>query len=665
MPRAIGPSAYSQNKPPMIGPRHLQAAGGDAPSSASHVLSFPTKPGDPAGAGACGAAGRAELYATAWAMTCGGDPKKKQMRCANYSHLVVPVVLPTASALAGADGMQYGTLSNQTVPMLLTNQLAWRGWSLPGFDNCQPRARPVGRACPGYYPDGVYSWLHGTPAQPVGHRTMRIYGTDGTAARLAGGSLSANGDVIPGPDNLLENWNTTSACVGAFSNWKWKAGPAPFPGVWLDHTTARLAAQSDLFFHAYAAAGGALDEIIQDSELGPLFSSAYVAFGMVEPSAAAEACARERWTAIQSDARFPPMLEQLVEQGLRVNQSATEFLADAMSPDLADIEHQRVVWDSVMMEQAASVWEAAFITPARKYFPKLLGSNYDYKRWDSRFCVPRDSGWMFCDTDGPIGAAWNLTANTPMYNGFSPTAVAAALLLHYGVQNYSLTPFNIMRFAAMQARSLVFGGLQTRPPTLVKPWITYGSYHHGAIERWNTTTFGDYYVEQLFHLGCTQVAGFHYFNPPGWLDNSMPTLADHALLQHTLDELNSLIGCADRTWVVDLSIDAFSHGFFLTGIRTAQHTIWRWTPLHPSAARIVSGSGSVIVALDGFRTQEDGRHRNCTIVFDNAESPFQGNSSKSGWWVKQNRSSKAELVCADFRSQWPLPTPWEPLGSHE
>ena len=130
-----------------------------------------------------------------------------------------------------------------------------------------------------------------------------------------------------------------------------------------------------------------------------------------------------------------------------------------------------------MMERAARVWETAFIRPARKYFPRLQGSNYDYKRWSGQLCVPRDNGWMFCDTRGPGGAASGGLSSTPMYNGFDQEAVAVALQLHYGVKNYSLTPFNVMRFAAMQGRSLVLGGMRTQPPTLVKPWISYSGCH--------------------------------------------------------------------------------------------------------------------------------------------------------------------------------------------
>ena len=595
----------------------------------------------------CGAAGRDELYASSWAMTCGGDPAKNQLRCKNYSNIVVPVVLPTATAIAGSEGMDFGTLANQTVPMLLTNELGLRGWTIQGFENC--KARPIGRACPGYYPSGVSSWLWGTATQPEGHRVMRIYGTDGAALLLAGGDLDADGRVIPGPDNILAGWNTTSACAGSFSNWLWKGRAAPWPGVWADHAAARLGAQSELLFKAYSEAGGELDEIIQDTELGPLFSSAYVAFSM-EPSPAADACARERWNAIANDARFPPVLEELVNRGLRVNLSASQFLADAMAAGNADTERQRIIWDSVMMERAALVWETAFIQPARKFFPRLTGSNYDYKKWSGDFCVPRDNGWMFCAA-GQGGAASGGESTTPMYNGFYP-AVESVLRLHYGVRNYSLAPFNVMRFAGMQGRGLVVGGMQAQPATQVKPWITYSSYHHGAIEKWSKSAFGDHYIEQLFHLGCTQINGFHYFNPIGQLDNSMPTLDDHNLLQNALDEMNGLLGCAGREWVQDLNM-RWADGFFLTGIRAGARTVWRFSPQHPQATRIVVEGGTAIISADNFQLPQGG-HEDCTLEFQGAAAPVQSGLSKSGWWVLQN-SSGVELVCASFRSRWPLP----------
>ena len=261
--------------------------------------------------------------------------------------------------------------------------------------------------------------------------------------RLAGGDVAPSGNVLPGPDNIIPTWNTTSACIGSFSNWKWKANPAPWGGIWADHAAARLAVQSDLLFKAYASAGGHLDEIIQDTELGPLFSSNYVAFAM-KPSPEAEACACERWNAIQNDERFPSVLKILVAKGLRVNQSAPQFLADAMGSldDTVDTTRQRAVFDSVMMERAAKVWETAFINPARKYFPSLRASNYNYQRWSGNLCVPSDHGQMLCGTGVSGGAASGGLSSIPMYNGFDP-AVAVALRSQYAVKNYTLTPFNM------------------------------------------------------------------------------------------------------------------------------------------------------------------------------------------------------------------------------
>ena len=42
----------------------------------------------------------------------------------------------------------------------------------------------------------------------------------------------------------------------------------PWPGLWLDHAARQFGRQSALFFPALKAAGGTLDEIVLDTEIG-------------------------------------------------------------------------------------------------------------------------------------------------------------------------------------------------------------------------------------------------------------------------------------------------------------------------------------------------------------------------------------------------------------
>jgi hypothetical protein len=65
-----------------------------------------------------------------------------------------------------------------------------------------------------------------------------------------------------------------------------------------DHASWKLGNQSAKFFKALKAAGGELDEIVLDTEIGP-FTTWGVADNFDHAKPGAAACALARWTAIQ------------------------------------------------------------------------------------------------------------------------------------------------------------------------------------------------------------------------------------------------------------------------------------------------------------------------------------------------------------------------------
>ena len=84
-------------------------------------------------------------------------------------------------------------------------------------------------------------------------------------------------------DNLLPNNGTSSGCQGVpgagapCSLVALRNGVCPFSGPWWDRAIEKLRAKTARFLTAYRQAAGSLDEMVQDSELNSMKSSAVAA----------------------------------------------------------------------------------------------------------------------------------------------------------------------------------------------------------------------------------------------------------------------------------------------------------------------------------------------------------------------------------------------------
>jgi hypothetical protein len=188
-------------------------------------------------------------------------------------------------------------------------------------------------------------------------------------------------------------------------------GPTDLPPLWIGEAIATLANQSARFFAQYHRLGGQLDELVQDSEeyTGAIFF-ATPGFMLLRSESGGPATTnpkalakygsadnitktlRRGWLQIQRDVRFPPLLAELKSLGLAVNDSDPEYLASAMLPFSEGALQQaqlpraqggninRAIWNAWFMERRSKAWAAAFLAPARKYFPAAAASNYQFSR---------------------------------------------------------------------------------------------------------------------------------------------------------------------------------------------------------------------------------------------------------------------------------------------
>ena len=288
---------------------------------------------------------------------------------------------------------------------------------------------------------------------PVGHRVLRFSGPDRSA-------------IMNDPaDDILGGWNATNqsypqsqACQAAVEG----QIKGPFTGIWWDKAAAALGRQSAMFFEAYAAAGGALDEMVLDTELGWegfdtwAISDNWSGWPTSQPGAAE--CAANHWRAIQNDPRFPQVLAELLRHGFEPGDKAdADWLQKAMH--FTHDQHKdrnRRVWNAVNAVRAVQYWEIAFLGAAKKHFPSVMASDLGFQKWSSEFCVPDSDSWMACRelrnlTGAVPGGDANGYSSYVHYNDFDLVGTVAEpgyrAVLHdfFGVPNFTKTAFSVMR----------------------------------------------------------------------------------------------------------------------------------------------------------------------------------------------------------------------------
>jgi hypothetical protein len=195
--------------------------------------------------------------------------------------------------------------------------------------------------------------------------------------------------------------------------------PGSFSALWWDAGVSFYQGQSAKFFPQLKVAMDAegtnlsLNGIYQDQELDPTRQSMMKIepLTVFMPSAGSNVtlkrfCLRARWTAVQRDQRFPPVLELLRERGFSAPNETQEWLADAMLQyseqpphwDESFEEHDldKVIWEAVMAERMSLYWRDALFTEADKVFPGIRHTNAGRYVWDPKHCPVNSGGSRRC-----------------------------------------------------------------------------------------------------------------------------------------------------------------------------------------------------------------------------------------------------------------------------
>ena len=513
-------------------------------------------------------------------------------------------------------------------------------------------------SCPGHLTsetDAQSRGPNGTLGQPHGHRSLLI--TNDVTAILNSWN-----------DNLLPQNGTGSGCqgvpgAGALCSVNVQHGRiCPFPGPWWDSAIKKLQTKTAVFLATYRQKDGALDELVQDSELNSMKSSSVAA-----PSVPAT-CALSRWNAVEADSRWPVLLQELTQLGFHMttNDSTKHPLATTMGwPEPVGskpLSRNQVIWNKVTQRRMSDAWTSAFYEPAQRLFPAVKASNFDH--YDSKASCCIDGA---CFPNGTIDTEAGLQFGLcGVSHGTTVGTLGAPSL--YGEGGCGATGFEVARTGVAKLRGAV---LAAAKGTGVRPWVMAKSICLDGVCPLHGS--GTWWQERVIHMVMSGADSVYFFNP--WADlHAEPAgpnakLTDSAAMAAVLEELTEVAGCRQRTWVRDAGL-RWSDRFLLSGldVGNAGRRLWRFTPRSACNAAAPCPNATVRIDPRGLRAAVK---LGAPLLKLPASQPFvacellfvgghilgvSARSSALGLWVVQPASATVLVECAaiGFSGRWPL-----------
>lgn len=395
---------------------------------------------------------------------------------------------------------------------------------------------------------------------PYRHITMLYWLSQSTARDPA--AVKAATDRQPVGRRAIFDWDFYRAIYQHPQDKLKTAAGEEFGGPWWDHGVAETERAYDDFFRRYHELGGQLDWFVLDTEHGP----------------DAEITSPERWAAVAADPRFAAMLAAMKLT------SVEQITSDK------PMSH---VWWRYAEWLSARYYER-LMRVVRRYYPNVRCSDYGV-------AYHRPTGYV----------AWGATREVGDIPGREGTHVgthqAPSL---YGVitylgglevdgRPYGLGPFRSCMFAC----NLLRESLVQRPDVPLMPYLAWRGYvsdweQQPAAERPPYSSIGntDYYQEVVFHAALGDPDAFIAWSAFRWREDQRPEdycrTADMELLEQLMEQINGLVGFADRRTLVT-AMTPVHQPYILTGCVAAGRSVWRLTP-DPAAGplEVVPGAGA-------------------------------------------------------------------------
>lgn len=400
-------------------------------------------------------------------------------------------------------------------------------------------------------------------------------------------------DEQPEGRRTVFDWNVNRRMYNHPDDKLTAANGDKFTAYWWESGIRDAEKAYDEFFGAYKAAGGKLDFFISDLEHVP----------------GADIKKPEHWDAAANDARLSGILGA-------VNASDLAALRKERS-----LEWFRMIrYGNYMMAERLN----RLFAVAKKHFPNVQCS--DYSGYYDNFNLPY--AWA------PAPALGDFTGSNGLHVGTHQSRSLYGVITwlstkEFQGQLFGLSAFRAFTFAMNEMRSMT---LSSDVPTM--PWIAWRGYTHDFRRLQKPPPVAcigatDLYQESVYHAALCNPGNFLLWSAFRWMTNQDPadwtSQSDLKLINDMLDEVNALVGYADRRTLVR-ELAGWYDPFILTGMTANGKSVWRFTPdieLDQDAATAITSREPLTFSVKGTTVAIPGGK-----VFEPKEK-----LSKAGVWV--------------------------------
>ncbi len=283
------------------------------------------------------------------------------------------------------------------------------------------------------------------------------------------------------------------------------------------------------------------------------------------------------WNAIQNDQRNTSVFNLL---GFDNIQTVWNFSVR--------IEGNSYIWDDVMLDWATEWLNNATYNVIAKYYPNIKMSNYGFYHYSQEFPFIGNNGQNTSYTGDGTHIGTHQSTGSELYGNIG--FVLEGMKLD-GENNYVATPFNGFRLNTNQIRAMKLSST-----TPIYPWIDFYSFDPNDNGQYLISN-NNYFKENLFHILLTSPdKAILYWNPHG-TGSSKADLTDDVIMNNTLAEFNQIAGYQDSYTLVGIyeNLAPWGDDYVLTGIRSADRNVWRFTPDIINGTHVVNQTSNPVI----------------------------------------------------------------------
>ncbi len=372
--------------------------------------------------------------------------------------------------------------------------------------------------------------------------------------------------------------------------------------LWWDIGVDNLRAVTTQLYKELKANGAVIDYVIDDFEGGMSMWS----------------IKREDIEEIMRDSRYETEIRPLlVENGFEFSSDGASELDLIFQYTQNNMYH---VWNGVMSRRVSEYYNRTMYEPIKEFYPDVKYSNYGMTESLGLNKIYDGGGHK----DYLMGRSYKAgTHSSPvLYGGLGAITKPGRQPEDYPHDKFDATSYNTVLFSLIQVQDVITSG-----DGKIMPWIP-------CINAADSDINNDYYNELVFHLGLLGAEPVLLFNPA-----SENLINDENHLSALLSELNSVLGSGIKNTLTN-NVTPWDSAYIISGIETAEKTIWRITP-----DLYVPG-----ISIDNFLSDKEKlifQIGNQVVIFPEGSQIIENTMSDYGYWIESPKGTVPKEIRAE------------------